>query len=218
MFKSSSKVLQRLVIGLGFLALISIIPVAWALIRNTDQEMRENLLMQSSIAAKAIDIYALMKLSGTPEDLKSPYYLRLKEQLSNLRTANSQYRFLYIMGKRPDKSLFFYVDSEPDTSQDYSPPGEDYTEATKELKDVFQGHLGIVEGPVEDQWGTWVSAVSPIFNPRTGAVIAVVGIDIGASRWQMDIATHVLPSVGFMSVFLLMMLISFYVAVKKSYD
>lgn len=215
---SSLIVLKRLLVGLGMLALLSTLPVAWSLVRSTDREMRENLLTQASIAAKAIDIYALMKLKGTEADLQSPYYLRLKEQLATLRSANSQYRFLYIMGRNHEGKIFFYVDSEPDTSQDYSPPGQVYDESTSELMGVFQGQLGIVEGPLEDQWGTWVSAISPIFNPRTGAVIAVVGIDIGASKWHFDIAAHVLPSVGFMAAFLIMMLFSFYVAIKKAND
>lgn len=216
--KLSLSLLQRLVTGLGMLALLSTLPVAWTLIKSTDMEMRENLLVQANIASKAIDAPTLAKLTGTESDLSSPNYRHIKEQLIALRSASSQYHFIYIMGQRKDGTVFFYVDSEPETSPDYSAPGEIYKEASYKLVKVFNGSNGLVEGPVADQWGNWVSALAPIYDTRTGNVIAIIGIDIGASKWEWEIATHVLPSIGFMAAFLVLLMVGLFVIIRKSYD
>lgn len=193
-----SVMVRRPLIGLAILGLLSIVAVLWASIVNTDKEMRDNLLVQATVAAKATDVVRLAKLTGADSDLRSPDYIRIKEQMTAIRSASNDYRFVYLMGKKPNGAIFFYADSEPESSTDYSPPGQIYREATKELREIFSKKEGLVEGPVDDEWGSWVSALSPVVDPRTGSVIAVLGIDIAASFWRWDVGVHVLPSVGFM--------------------
>ena len=189
---------KRPFVVLALLAFLSVVPVSWALTIKTDIELREALLLQARIAGKAVDVPLLVRLKGTEEDLGSLIYHRFKEQLAAIHSASNTYRFVYLMGKHRDNTIFFYADSEAPSSKDYSPPGQVYDEATKAFRDVFVTNQGIVEGPTTDEWGTWVSAIVPVVDPRTGNVVAVLGIDVDASLWKFHIAEHVLPSLGFM--------------------
>ena len=172
---------------------------------RADQEMRDNLAMQATIAAKGMNIAALKKLTGTPLDAESTEYKRFKEELASIRSAYDHYRFLYMMGMNENGQIFFFVDSEPESSKDYSPPGQFYKEPTPELIQIFQDKKPFVEGPVDDSWGTWVSALSPIVDPSSGKVIAVLGLDIDARSWRKDIVFALWKPAGF--VFLLLVCI-----------
>ncbi|MBN2308608.1 MAG: PAS domain S-box protein, partial [Candidatus Hydrogenedentes bacterium] len=61
------------------------------------------------------------------------------------------------------------------------------------LRHVFDAHTAAVEGPISDRWGTWVSAFIPITDPRTRALIAVLGIDIDAQTWVRATRRAALP-------------------------
>nr|WP_300988371.1 response regulator [Thiocapsa sp.] len=69
------------------------------------------------------------------------------------------------MGRRADGQLFIFVDNEAPDSEDYSPPGDLYDEASEGEWRVFATGDEHVEGPLVDRWGTWISAQVPIFEP-----------------------------------------------------
>lgn len=83
---------------------------AWWLANRADREMREDLLSQTRLVAEALNIERVTSLTGTEADLSSPKYLRLKEQLAAVRAANPKYRFVYLMGRRADGTVFFFAD------------------------------------------------------------------------------------------------------------
>ena len=171
--------------------------------KRTDYEMRENLLQQTQVTAQAIDLQHVFALSHTPKDLDSPDYQRLKEQLSAVRSANPLCRFLYLMDRKANGAIFFIADSEPVSSKDYSPPGQIYEEASNGTRRVFETGAATVEGPITDRWGTWVSAMVPLVDPRTGALIAVLGMDIDARDWKWDLAAKAALPIGLMLVLLI---------------
>lgn len=139
---------------------------------------RRNLEERATTIAAALDTDLITALSGSPTDADSPTYKALKGRLKALKQINSDAKAIYLTGIKSDK-VFFYVDSEnPDTAY-YSAPGEDYASATPLLKNMFYSSpVPVVEGPTTDQFGTWVSGLAPIFNPDTGRVLAVVGIEV----------------------------------------
>jgi hypothetical protein len=96
--------------------------VTWSAARQADRDMRAQLLMEAGMVERAIDLRHLQRLSGSPADLASPDYQRLKDQLTRVRSANPACRFLYLMGQRPDGTVFFFVDSEQEGTPDSSPP------------------------------------------------------------------------------------------------
>ncbi len=138
---------------------------AWWMAARADRELRAGLLRQTRLVAQAVELAPVQALTGTPADLAAPAYRRLKRQLSLVRPASQKCRFVYLLGRRADGAVFFFVDSEPAGSQDYSPPGQVYSEASEGFRRIFDTRTEITEGPVTDRWGTWVSALVPLTDP-----------------------------------------------------
>jgi len=153
-----------------------------------DHAMRENLLDRVRLVAGAIDLQRFQALTGTAADLESPDYLRLKEQFATIRTAERKCRFIYAMGRRANGEVFFFVDSEPAGSPYESPAGQIYEEVSADYLLTVETKMALTGGPVADRWGRWISALVPLVNPRTGDLIAVLGMDIDAHDWTLAVA------------------------------
>ena len=213
---------------LAGLALALIVGASWLTVHRADREMRAELLQQAMLVAKAVDISHIQALSGTEADLDNPHYRVLKEHLVAVHSSSPLCRFIYLMGRRdglPSKTeagatggtIFFFADSEAVGSKDYSPPGQVFDESTAGLHRVFNTKGSLVEGPVSDSWGTWISALAPLIDPRTGAVVAVLGMDIDARTWGWDVATRVALPIGFMLT-LLIVAVSLVVSSRRVHD
>jgi PAS domain S-box-containing protein len=159
----------------------------WRAAWQKDRRMREGLMEKAMLLAQAIDAKCLDALTGTKADLAAPEYSRLKEQLAQVRHIFPKCRFLYLIGKKPDGMVFFYVDSEPVGSKDESPAGQTYDEAPETCRRVFSNRRGETEGPYADRWGTWISAFAPIGDPQGNKVRAAVGVDVDATDWKWEI-------------------------------
>jgi len=155
---------------------------SWYTVRLTDARMRNNLLLQTKLVAQAVDLDTIRALEGSENDLSRPEYLRLKANLAATRTICPATRFIYITGLR-DNQVFFYVDNEPVGSEDESPAGQVFYEASPAHHRVFDTCRPITEGPVPDRWGTWVSAHVPLVDPVSSRTIAVLGMDVAVKSW-----------------------------------
>ncbi len=178
---------------------------AWWTMQRADRQMRDELLLQARLVERALDGNRIKMLAGAETDLERPDYQRLKEQLAHVQQVNSKYRFLYFMGRKNNGMVFFYVDSEPVTSKDYSPPGQLYEEAPVSVGQVFDTRIAFVAGPDTDRWGKWVSAMVPITDQATGQLIGVFGLDIDAQTWNRDVAVHAILPVGLMMALILLL-------------
>lgn len=167
-----------------------------------------DLLTQTKMVAKVINIERVLTLSGTLADLNNPDYIRLKAQMAAIKEASDKGRFVYLMARQPDNSIIFLVDNEPPDSADYSAPGDYFSEASAELVNAFDTGLPFVEGPEKDQWGNWISAVVPLQDPQTGDTIALFGMDIDANTWQREVILQTMLPVGMIiGSFILLVLI-----------
>ena len=146
---------------------LAVVVFSWWTVLRAARDIRAELLQQTRLVAQAMNLEHLQALAGTEEDLASPHYQRIKEQLAAVRSANPLCRFAYLLGRKADGTLYFFVDSEPATSKDYSPPGQVYTEAPEGCRRAFGARTELVEGPYTDRWGKWVSALVPILDPQT---------------------------------------------------
>ncbi|MCX6878488.1 MAG: response regulator [Verrucomicrobia bacterium] len=162
---------------------------SWWTLARADRSKRDVLLRQTQMVVKAVNVDRLKALTGTAADLASPDYLQLKNQLADMRSADPQCRFIYLMGRLANGEVFFFVDSEPVGSKDESAAGQIYTEVAAGYRRVFDTQTAAVEGPVSDRWGTWITALVPLADPQTGTMLAVLGMDIDARVWNWDVAT-----------------------------
>ena len=172
----------------------------------------ESLLRRAGTVAQLIDPKTTENLKGSKEDLANPSYQKLKLMLQNVREVNSDVRFIYLMGMRSGE-IFFFVDSEPADSPDYSPPGQSYPEASQGFREVFSSGRSLIENIYTDRWGTWVSASSPIINPQNKKVLAVVGMDISAYDYIMKIIVY--SALPLLVTILILVLIGIYSFIRK---
>jgi len=170
----------------------------WRTVDRTERAMRDELLSRAQLVAGMVNVERVQSLAGTGADLEAPAYLRLKEQLAEIRAHDPKCRFVYLMGRRPNGVVFFYADSEPAGSKDESPAGQLYEEAPDVVPHVFQTRTLTVEGPFSDRWGTWVSVFVPLTDPRTGQVVTLLGMDVDARTWKMDLVARAALPAGLM--------------------
>ena len=201
----------------AILLLILIGGVAFTLwtARSTDQRMRDEMLSASRLAVQAINLERVAALTGSESDLELPEYQALKEKLIKMRDARPKCAFTYLMGRNPDGSVFFFADSEPPDSEDYSPPGQIYDEASELDNSIFDTGLENIQGPASDRWGTWVSTLTPVFDPKSGKVIATFGVDVDASDWNVEIINRCSMTIT-MALILMIVLASGFFASQRS--
>jgi PAS domain S-box-containing protein len=161
--------------------------------QNESTRLRQDLLVKNRLIKEAFSTNQVEALTGSGSDVSSPDYIAIKEGLIRIRSTDPQIRFIYFMGQQPDGKIVFLVDSEPPESVDYSPPGQEYPEASKTLLNIFVSKREVTEGPSADRWGTWVSSLNPVIDPATGKVIAIIGMDVNASDWNMHVFYTSIP-------------------------
>lgn len=190
-----TRTFNRMLIAGVILILAGGFALTFWMAQHEDSRLRDDLLSKCRLVREGFSAGEIQGLTGTEADLSSPRYLAVKEDLMRIRFADPPIRFLYFMGQRPDGTVVFLVDSELPESEDYSPPGQEYPEASDALLNVFVTKTGITEGPVPDRWGTWISGIAPVTDPGTGDVIAVLGMDVDARDWDIRIFMACLPGI-----------------------
>ena len=154
-----------------------------------ESNARRELLARTNVAAANISPAMVSLLTGAAQDLVTREYQVVKQQLIAIKRAADDMRFVYLM-KQLENNVVFLVDAEPKNSPDYSPPGQVYDNPSDRLLQIFRDGASFVEGPIIDEWGVWVSGHSPIIDPDTGKVIAIIGIDINAQLWEESVAIY----------------------------
>jgi cell division protein FtsB len=161
-------------------------------IDTKNQNVNQVLQVSSSVVA-SLPKEELKYLDQKPEELKDDQFLQLKESLQKVIAVNKDARFAYLYIER-DNKLYFVVDSEPLNSPDYSPAGQEFTEADPVDKKPFTERKPIITQPVTDRWGTWVSVEIPVINEATGKVVAAFGMDYNSRAWGNRILFEVSES------------------------
>lgn len=178
--------------GLTVAFLVGSAVIVW----QTDQRLRSDLLERARVQAERVAPSLVLTLDGTLRDRKSETYQTLKRVLGEIRGSLPGCRFAYVTGRRQDGQIFFYADSEPESSQWTSLPGDIYTEASPVLRETFQSGHPQTGGPSKDRWGDWVSAFIPIKDPVGGDVPAVFAVDMDARDWSWMVARRAAFPIG----------------------
>lgn len=200
------------------LAVVGGVVVTGFVSRYGDEQERETLQLLATTAAASFDADVVRKLQGSQSDLGTRAFSQVREQLRKIHWSNPNTRFVYLMGEK-NNQVIFLVDAEPPESKDYSPPGEVYREASPELHRIFSHGNPFVEGPFRDHWGVWVTGLAPIWDLRTGQVVAVLGLDVNAKRWQAAVFRYLGFSIALtvlVSGILALLLVGIYVQGRYS--
>lgn len=169
----------------GLLLLIVVLSGIGAGIAGKYQKniMESGILSRTKLMASAIQPSDIKKLAWNDSDLKTASYNNIKKLLSDFKKANSDLRFVYVIGVKKDKA-YMLVDSEQPDTANYSPPGQYYEEMDKNEKALVLDHKEFISGPLPDRWGIWISTFVPI---RNLSMPVTIGADIDASSWDNSI-------------------------------
>jgi len=153
------------------------------------------------------------QLWQNPVSTTSPGYLSFKRTLMLFRAKNSQIRFAYLLYKQ-DGKYYFFADSEPENSPDFSPYGGEYTDTLDGVRRTFETGLATVSGAEADRWGTWVTALAPVKNAG-GRMLAAFGIDYPADAWRASIFRRMTPEVVIVCCVALLLIALHWVAMER---
>jgi PAS domain S-box-containing protein len=175
-------------------------------LQNSQRRMRAELLARARSVAAALNAERVKGLSGEASDLDSAVYQRLKAQLNTLKKAYADVRFIYLMGRTASGELFFMVDNEGENSPAEALPGQPYPEAPLQFRKSLALWQEMVDGPVQDRWGSWHTALVPVRDPLSGEALAMLGVDIATADWRQRLLREAAPVVGITVVIALIIL------------
>ena len=182
--------------------------------RNFENDKSIDVLNVSRSIAAIFPKEDLAGLDINSSDIGKPQYKALKNTLKAIIQVNQDAKFAYLFAERNGK-IYFMADSEQEGSKDYSPPGQEYTEAKTEDRLPFLDGQEHRTGPTTDRWGTWISTLTPIKDEFTGKVIAVLGIDYNTRSWNWGLLLEVTESIVLVLLFLLTVLFLFKVRARN---
>lgn len=191
-------------------ALISVVVLTGGILSwwtgiKASRELKREFLSIARIIAEAVNPERIEALKGSDEDILSPHYQRLKEQLWLVRKVMPQFGILYILGMK-NSDVFFYVDSEAQGSGLYSPPGRVDRGKNAAFHSVVNSGHAAVTGPYNNEKGEeWISAMIPIYSHDDSRPIAVFCLDMDSREWSVKILGHI-AAPAFFTVFIAMAL------------
>lgn len=185
------RVFSRVFSAVGIVLAVFSVIVGLLYIRFLTNKVTNNfehsLILRAENARLFFEANDILSLKGSESDINSSQYNEIRKELFTLKEVNPDVEFFYLMGK-DDDTLFFFADSEPTDSEDYSPPGQVYFEATTAQKQGFSHKKSFVEDVTEDRWGTWVTVFAPIIDQPSGKVVALLGLDIDAKDFKDSVS------------------------------
>lgn len=177
---------------------------SWQAGKMLRDQIASTALSIAATASAMIDGDLHSKLSNDTDQTEEAYK-KLEAQLRKIRDANRrddvQIKFVYTLMPSPkDKdTIIFGVDAEEE-GPDKSLLGDIYKQKDDPLALPTRFDINQVQPVfVEDQWGTWLTANSPI-RSSTGDSVGVVGVDIDAKRVIGELNT--LRTLGFFALLL----------------
>jgi len=199
------KVLIGIINILTFAAIsITFVVFHWKFVKDAQNETALQIGQSIEASLPKSDI---KMLKASPDDISKPQYQSLKKSLGEIIRINPNARFAYIFIEK-NGEIYFLADSEPEDSEDYSPPGQEYTKAKQEDRQPFiDGECHMTES-LQDRWGTWRTVYVPIKDDTTNKTIAVFGMDYDAKFWQGHLLNQIINA-SILFIFLLILLVLF---------
>lgn len=181
---------------------------------NKKKNSQKDEVLQIARTAKAsLPLYLLDDLTASLDDTLNPSYKILKERLISLVSTNPQVSFAYIFTQKEGK-IYFCADSELESSEDYSPPGQEFSEAQEEDKQPFIDGRERITEPLTDRWGTWITIYIPITD-KSGEFSSVFGMDFDAKEWSSTLLHDVFRSVLLVLLAILVWFFQYRIVIKN---
>ena len=176
--------------------------LTYYVMHSEDAEMRDSLITYANTIERSIDWRPFENVLNTnPNNITPTDFSGMNVQLNDACRANRDCHFIYLLYM--DKSnVKFLLDASPQPASEISKLAEVFVEATEPLKEAMLHQRPLVEGPVADHWGTWVSARVPVKITLKGNHFAMLNIDVAATGWHSRIYKKALVPIAFTLIFL----------------
>ncbi|MEI7725494.1 MAG: CHASE domain-containing protein [Bacteroidota bacterium] len=160
--------------------------------RIKNQEIRNQLLRQAEAIARTINPEQVKSLNFTSTDKTKPEFQQLCGQMKAYKNTIREYfrvpnLSIYSMATH-DGKIVFGPESIEEHESYASTPGTVYKLPSVAVKNIFSDGHAFTEGPYTDEYGTFVSAYAAVFDPGTGKVLLVIGMDIEFAFFQKTIS------------------------------
>ena len=132
-------------------------------------QIKENAMNLAQCAAANLNVKRFMKIQEGDEE--SELFEKVSGEL-RLFLDNSNMEYIYTLRQNSNGEIVFAVDADP---EEPAAIGEE-CEATESMLEAFSGVTSVDKEPTSDEWGTYISAFSPVFSEDE--VVGVVGVDI----------------------------------------
>jgi diguanylate cyclase (GGDEF)-like protein len=136
--------------------------------------LQARLSNSAALVGRALDARGLNHIVS-PRQVTDPVYLDYLDRLRQLRAANPDIAYLYIM-RRVGSKVYFVVDS--DSTEDQALPGTLYEDVVPTLLKGFK-HTSVDDQIYSDQWGSFLSGYAPLTH---GGGLYLVGMDMRANE------------------------------------
>ena len=164
------------------LLLITNILMGMTLTRMSKKTLRNQvesrMLDISKAAAAQIDGDVIKYI--TAEDKDTEEYIRTLNILRSFQD-NIELDYIYGINLGPNDTFTFSIDPDREDPADFG----ETLEATDALKTAAKGTSAVDKEPHNDEWGTFYTAYTPIFD-STENVVGIIGVDFNAD-WYDDI-------------------------------
>ena len=168
---------------------------------SEDAEMRDDLITYANTIERSIDWRPFENVLNTnPNNITQSDLSGMNVQLNDACKANRDCHFIYLLYMEKS-DVKFLLDASPQPASEISKLAEVFVEATEPLKGAMLHERPLVEGPVTDHWGTWVSARVPVKITLKGNHFAMLNIDVAATGWHSRIYKKALVPIVFTLIF-----------------
>jgi diguanylate cyclase (GGDEF)-like protein len=165
--------------------------------QSQDAEMRDNLTTYANTIERSIDWRPFENVLNTnPNNLNATDLNGLHAQLNDACKANRECHFIYALYIE-DSKVKFLLDASPQPPKEISHLRDVFDEATEELKDAMYRKKTLVEGPVVDRWGTWVSVRVPIKITMKSNHFVMLSVDVAADGWYQRVYKKAIVPIAF---------------------
>ena len=164
-------------------------------------EMRDDLITYANTIERSIDWRPFENvLNINPNNITQSDLSGMYVQLNDACRANHDCHFIYLLYMEKS-DVKFLLDASPQPASKISKLAEVFVEAAEPLKEAMSHERSLVEGPVTDHWGTWVSARVPVQITLKGKHFAMLNIDVAVTGWHSRIYKKALVPIVFTLIF-----------------
>ena len=175
--------------------------LTYYVMHSEDAEMRENLITYANTIERSIDWRPFENVLNTnPNNITSADFNGMRVQLNDACKANRDCHFIYLLYLE-NNNVKFLLDASPQAESEISQLADIFVEATESLKVAMLQKKPLVEGPVTDHWGTWVSARVPVKITLKSNYFVMLNVDVATTGWQARLYKKTLVPITFTLIF-----------------